>query len=428
MPPSEPINGRVDAADHGEYLSSWKEIAAELDISVKTAQRWETERNLPVKRIGSRVQITRVELDRWRHSSGSMRPWWDQARVLRWIAVVSTSVALVLSIWAGREIWRSSPGLPFAVRWVDQNLEGRDRFGRLRFAYRSEYPLWDVEANSPLRPALADLNNDQVPEALLVAYHEKRDSIGWDLVCLNADGVEQWRLRVTERVTAGKEVHAPPYVIRAYKTFDSPDRDGTKWVAAVFVHRYGSTSVLKVVDGNGQAKGTYWHAGHLNVLKIMDVDKDGTEEIVAGGIDHAVSQATVVAFDPRHVDGASWTPVGHELHYAGKPAGTEKYRVHFARSRINKAFDRFNFVTTFDDSGDGVGVSVCEHLGDPRGYVVYILDSSLRIQSVVVSSALISAANVRANASGGRIKPDALMVTPDEVERLKREFKLVRLR
>jgi len=52
-----------------ERLSSWKEIAAYLDVSVRTAQRWERTENLPARRhrhaaLGS-VYAYRSELDAW---------------------------------------------------------------------------------------------------------------------------------------------------------------------------------------------------------------------------------------------------------------------------------------------------------------------------------------------------------------------------
>ena len=47
------------------FLSSWKEIAAHLVVSVKTAQRYENELGLPIKRRGGRVSITLPDLLAW---------------------------------------------------------------------------------------------------------------------------------------------------------------------------------------------------------------------------------------------------------------------------------------------------------------------------------------------------------------------------
>ena len=42
-------------------LSSWKEVAAYLDVTVRTAQKWERYRGLPVQRLsGNRSQCLRA--------------------------------------------------------------------------------------------------------------------------------------------------------------------------------------------------------------------------------------------------------------------------------------------------------------------------------------------------------------------------------
>ena len=54
---------------HSEVLNSWKEIAVYLGRGVRTAQRWERELQLPVRRPRERsrsaVIAFRSELDRW---------------------------------------------------------------------------------------------------------------------------------------------------------------------------------------------------------------------------------------------------------------------------------------------------------------------------------------------------------------------------
>ena len=52
---------------HG--LNSWKEIADYLGVNVRTAQKWERHRGLPVRRgpgLRSRVSADADELDAWR--------------------------------------------------------------------------------------------------------------------------------------------------------------------------------------------------------------------------------------------------------------------------------------------------------------------------------------------------------------------------
>jgi hypothetical protein len=71
--PSSPSSGRPQ----GDWLDSWKEIAAHLDRDVTTVQRWEKREGMPVHRhlhdrTGS-VYASRAELEAWARSR-SLRP------------------------------------------------------------------------------------------------------------------------------------------------------------------------------------------------------------------------------------------------------------------------------------------------------------------------------------------------------------------
>ena len=69
-------------------LTSWKEIASHLGVNVRTAQRWERERGLPLRRFPGRrgrVAITKTALDVWqrtaKHDSSTSR---DGVVCYRW--------------------------------------------------------------------------------------------------------------------------------------------------------------------------------------------------------------------------------------------------------------------------------------------------------------------------------------------------------
>src|SRR5271157_2074659 len=57
-----------------ERLDSWKEIGSYLGRDVRTVQRWERTRGLPVRRLPggdmARVYALKPELDAWRNSRG----------------------------------------------------------------------------------------------------------------------------------------------------------------------------------------------------------------------------------------------------------------------------------------------------------------------------------------------------------------------
>ena len=71
-PQNGPLNGRLDG---------WKEIAAYLNRGVRTAQRWEQELDMPVRRLDTggaeTVYAFKEELDAWllrQSRSGTDKP------------------------------------------------------------------------------------------------------------------------------------------------------------------------------------------------------------------------------------------------------------------------------------------------------------------------------------------------------------------
>jgi TolB-like protein len=65
---------RTDAAERGRRLDSWKEIADYLNREVRSVQRWEAERGLPIHRLPGRgravVFAYTAELDKWMKGGG----------------------------------------------------------------------------------------------------------------------------------------------------------------------------------------------------------------------------------------------------------------------------------------------------------------------------------------------------------------------
>lgn len=61
--------GTLEVNGSSEFLNSWKEIAEYLNRGVRTAQRWERELGMPVRRprgkARSAVLAVRSEIDRW---------------------------------------------------------------------------------------------------------------------------------------------------------------------------------------------------------------------------------------------------------------------------------------------------------------------------------------------------------------------------
>lgn len=65
-------------------LTSWKQIAAHLGVNLRTAQKWERERGLPVRRLPGghgRVAIDISAIEAWKHARPALP---TEGTVFRW--------------------------------------------------------------------------------------------------------------------------------------------------------------------------------------------------------------------------------------------------------------------------------------------------------------------------------------------------------
>lgn len=72
------VSGELDSQDKGPKLDSWKAIAKYVGRDVRSAQRWERERGLPIHRVpgekGGSVFAYAAELDAWLHRGSNGDP------------------------------------------------------------------------------------------------------------------------------------------------------------------------------------------------------------------------------------------------------------------------------------------------------------------------------------------------------------------
>lgn len=363
--------------DEPPGLSSWKEIAAYLGVSVRAAQKWERERGLPVRRLpGKRsgVSASRDELAAWRQSagasSGTGRPslsprWWLSAGLLLFISALSILLlarpprtypasfrvdqgALVVLDHSGREIWRRVFGEPLSTDQYSIDL----RDGHRRF--------WT-----------GDLDADGHQEVLFVRTPQAAGASY--LVCLSDLGEERWRFVPGRPVSSPVQSFADRYFIRDFIVAPLGEGGAPAIVVTSAQSPYYPNQVV-LLSGRGKLLGEYWHSGYLEHVAV------GGNNIYLGGISNSYKAATLVVLDPKHVTGAS-VEVDHDHQLLGFPPAHEKARVLFARTCINRAFEPYNWVGDLTVDEDAVSVLVVERRPPAPGSVWYHFTPDLALRS-----------------------------------------------
>ncbi len=414
---SDPVLKSAGQPQSNRLLTSWKEIADVLGVSARTAQTYEKTLGLPVRRDGTRVAAFEQDLRDWQlqrykrpaREPEPVRPRWRLAAGFGLAVLI-----IVAAIWLWRTFW--AVGQPATASWSGRTLTAVDSHGRP--VWRREFPL-PVE-NASFTPWVGDLDSDSIPETVTPYPHINREAEGWDLYCFSSKGATRWKMSVEATVSNQSRTFTPPYVLRGFVTFPSPEMDGSRWTAAVFVHHTMNPSVLLVVDAKGRRRGEFWQAGHMNYIHAADLDGDGITELLVAGIQEIPAQAVLLILDPRKISGvAQAEPKDNPVQLTNMAPGTEKAVVYFPRTALSRKLAPFDAAGKVEMVGSLIQVSVSESI-DGAAYLIYSLTRDLAVADLVVPPAFESV--VRQQGPAGA----KLHLGQEEIEDLKRQVRVVR--
>jgi hypothetical protein len=330
-------------------LSSWKEIAGYLGVTARTAQMWERERGLPVRRLpGPRGRVYAVveELERWKSNSSNPAeapphgpaPAGPAAsppgrRRLIPAAIALAAAVIVLALTAFRH------GQPAQFKIEDTSFVVMDSNGhelwRKRFIRPESLDLGAYKS----RVAIADLDGDGRNEVLFAPPPDQSATGTLPLICYAEDGSELWRFTPGRAVRTAKEVFEPPYSIVAIATGRFGAGSGRR-ILVLANHDLYFPCQTALLSSDGRLLREYWHSGQLNWLFPVDINRDGRDEVVLAGTDNAALQTTIVALDPATMDGAS-VESNPAFQLLGMKPGVELRRILIPRSCINIAARQF---------------------------------------------------------------------------------------
>ena len=282
--------------DKKQQLTTWKEIASHLDVSVRTAQNWERRHGLPVRRLRGQqkgsVLADPEDLRQWLQSAAptgdppapSPPPHSERKSHLgaRALSLGALSIVLPLALYWALEGWTQSPvsleanasRTALAARSKDEGLlwtftvpQGRI----IRAAERSfvGYGLWDLDR---------DGNN----EAIVASIHRNG---GKGLVtCFDSTGRVLWTY---------EWVRAFEWEGRLFKADYSslllgvPETPSGSFVAIHSYHNPWFPSATVLLDPmTGKVEGEFNHPGRVHDFEYCDLDGEGGNELLIGGINN----------------------------------------------------------------------------------------------------------------------------------------------
>ena len=374
-------------------LSSWKEIAEYLGVAVRTAQHWESERGLPVRRFSGEkghVWADSAELDRWRQANLTRSRWWSDPRPLRVWAAAATAVIVVA---AAGYLLSTRKGPPARFRHEFKSLVVTDERGRELWRKSLQETFHRLAAPEELlatyRAWFGDLDRDGRVELLYTYSPASLETNSETLFCFADDGREKWRFVPGRTVSSRQATFPRCYNGIAFRLLP-PSRDGTRRIVVTAHHnpRYPSQAV--VLSHQGAVLGEYWHSGHLGPMELADLDGDGSEEVLLTAISNGYQAAALLVLDPANLGGASHEE-NPDYQLQGFEPGREKARILFPRTCINRKYHPYGVPGRLAVQGDSIEVAVSERIvarGAPVPLVFYHLNRNLELTDVVVNDPL----------------------------------------
>ncbi len=330
------------------------------------------------------------ELDAWKNSvppehefGPELEPGPAPRSWRRWAWPAAGALVIVAVALAGTLVWRRRMP-PAGFRVEGRSLVVLDEHGRELWTKLFDAPLADVYSGEQGSQHVwfGDLEGNGRPGVLFVHVPLEQRERPSEVLWYSGGGRLRWRYEPGRTVSTATNTFPPPYVAKAVAVADLGAGRG-KTVVVCSTHSTYWPSQVTMLSPSGQPLREYWHAGHLNYVRVGDYDGDGRPDIVVAGTSNARGRATVVVLDPAEFGGAS---AEEDPHYRllGLGASREKARVLFPRTCINRSVEvRNNAAALWMHPGE---ITVAVDEGQTGTAVVYYhLSAGLKLRAEDVS-------------------------------------------
>jgi hypothetical protein len=338
--------------DSGRRLTSWKEIAAYLDRDVRTVMRWEKDRALPVHRgPGGKSGVVfadTAELDAWTRGvttapratgsqaappepaapSAAAAPPAPIASGRRRIAVAAAVLILIVGAggWRlrGSRVNESPDSAVFTdAAVIARNADGSEKW-RHEFTGERAYP--------PLSrtDAIEYLGADGILAATSHTVDRKENLAvrSGQVLWLDTAGAIKQSFSFEDRLTIGSRVYAAPWSISDYRLNGSR---GERRIAVTAHHYEWWPSIVTILDGQLQRKGSFVHAGWVEHLRWLAEDR-----LAIAGFSNMKDGAMVALLDANAINGQSPPSDRAEFECAGCGPDRPLRYVIMPRSEVNR--------------------------------------------------------------------------------------------
>lgn len=347
-------------------LDSWKEIADYLKRDVRTTQRWESERNLPVHRVpgGKRHSVFAYteEMDAWLTGQPADSDARANPETIPVIAkpypwrVWSAIAVLVAAIGAAGYFWSIQPGPAARVEFADREIRAWDAAGRLAWKFEMPYKLEALATEGQMERyrAFVDLDGDGRKELVVAPPSSTIEETG-QILCFDLAGNLLWTYQPQFSVRFGERNFDGPWQTSDLHIIAGPQ-------PAVWVSYHQSVwwpAFLVRIDPAGNGDIRFVHAGWM--LSVTSLQNGNGTYLLAGGISNE-KDSGMLAVIAANGEPAAGPPASDPAYAcANCPRGAPIRYYVLPRSEINRLLSPSNnLVQTIFRTAEGAQARTVE--------------------------------------------------------------------
>ena len=300
----------------------------------------------------------------------------------RAVVLLSAAAILIAAFFVGKGVWFAPPAEPVRAALTGNRLEvfGEDE----QLLWTQRFP--DATADqTPLpsgrhRAMIADVDGDGRSEVLFV--HQPIDSRSPNTRILCSDGQTGWSERWAVGLGTSMSFGDRTFKMTRGEILGVTNAGGHPIVVAYVQDFRWYPSQVVFVDGrDGSLIGEYWHPGFILAHEFIDIDGDGDDELLLGGInnpDSGIGHAALIVLEVPANEDSPRTRA-----FFGKTSIQETAYLLFPRIDVLAIDESHVFVRVIDviENDKRILVKLYDE-GDNAGSVWYTFDYDLQLLTV----------------------------------------------